>query len=470
MRLGLDIGTTSIGWTLFETTGKGNDAQITRIIDAGVRIFSDGREPKSGASLAVDRRLARAMRRRRDRYLRRRATLMRLLARTGLMPADPAEAKALQALDPYELRAKGLSEALPLTHLGRAFFHLNQRRGFKSNRKTDRGDNESGKIKDATARLDLAMDLAGAKTYGQFLHMRRQKAADPRQVPPVRTRLTVAARGADGKEEEGYDFYPDRRHLEEEFYKLWDAQATHHDTLTDDLRALVFEKIFYQRPLKAPTVGLCLFTGEKRAPKAHPLTQRRVLYETVNQLRVTADGQETRPLTRDERDSILLALDNKKPTKSLSSMKLTLKALTKTIGLKPDERFTLDTAARDAIACDPVRAAMIHPDVFGPRWSTLDTDAQWEIIHRAREVQSDGEYRALVDWLMETHGLDLSNAERVASAPLPEGYGRLSLTATRNLLAHLQAEVITYAEAVKRCGWHHSDGRTGEVLGGIGIN
>ena len=146
MRLGLDIGTNSIGWWLYETDRAKADARITGSIAGGVRIFSDGRDPQSGASLAVDRRTARAMRRRRDRYLRRRATLMKVLANAGLMPADPTEAKTLEALDPYELRATGLDEGLPLTHLGRALFHINQRRGFKSNRKTDRGDNESGKI------------------------------------------------------------------------------------------------------------------------------------------------------------------------------------------------------------------------------------------------------------------------------------------------------------------------------------
>ena len=135
MRLGLDIGTNSIGWWLYGT----EEGRITEVVDGGVRIFSDGRDPKSKASLALDRRAARAQRRRRDRYLRRKAALMKRMAQAGLMPADPAEAKALEVLNPYELRASGLDEPLPLTHFGRALFHLNQRRGFKSNRKTDRG-------------------------------------------------------------------------------------------------------------------------------------------------------------------------------------------------------------------------------------------------------------------------------------------------------------------------------------------
>lgn len=465
MRLGLDIGTNSIGWWLYETDGAGPSARIVGVTDGGVRVFSDGRDPKSKASLAVDRRAARAMRRRRDRYLRRRATLMKLLANTGLIPADPREAKSLELLDPYQLRANGLDQALPLTHFGRALFHINQRRGFKSNRKTDRGDNESGKIKDATARLDLEMMTSNARTYGEFLHKRRQRASDPRQVPTVRTRLSVAARGGpNAKEETGYDFYPDRRHLEEEFRALWEAQAVYHPTLTDDLRNLVFEKIFYQRPLKEPKVGLCLFTAEERIAKTHPLTQRRVLFETVNQLRVTSDGRLSRPLSVEERDIIIHALDNKKPTKSATSMNMTLKALAKLLKLHEDERFTLETGVRENIACDPVRACMSHPDRFGPNWSTLDWEAQWEVISRVRKVQSEAEFNALTDWLMQTYGLNEYHAKAVGNASLPEGYGRLGLSVTKGILEHLKAEVCTYSDAVAKCGFHHSNHRTGECL------
>ena len=106
MRLGLDTGTSSIGWWLYRLEGD----KPVAVIDGGVRIFSDGRVAKTGASLAVARREARAARRRRDRYLRRRTVLMQRLADAGLMPKDPQAAKALEGLDPYALRAKGLDE------------------------------------------------------------------------------------------------------------------------------------------------------------------------------------------------------------------------------------------------------------------------------------------------------------------------------------------------------------------------
>ncbi len=459
-RLGLDIGTSSIGWWLYRL----ENGRPAGIIDGGVRIFSDGREPSSqykiGKSLAVARREARAARRRRDRYLRRRTVLMQRLADAGLMPADPTQAKALEVLDPYALRAKGLDEKLPLTHFGRALFHLNQRRGFKSNRKTDGSNEDRGMISKGSARLDQAMMANHARSLGEFLHMRRQKAETPRHTPPVRTRTTLTPDS--GKTEKNYDFYPDRRHLEEEFHKLWRAQARHHPALTDALRDTLFETIFYQRPLKAPKVGLCLFTNDRRLPKAHPLTQRRVIYETVNNLRVVADGRPKRPLTLEQRDKIIHALDNKKHTKNLSGMKLALKALGKLLKLREGESFSLETAARDSIACDPVRASLSHPSRFGPRWSTFSVETQWEIIQR---LQEEPDPDAMETWLQEAHGLDAAHARATAKkAHLPEGYSRLGETATRNILAHLQAEVLTYNQAVEACGWKHSDDRTGEIL------
>lgn len=460
-RLGLDIGTNSIGWWLYGT----RDEQIVNVIDGGVRIFANGRDPKSGTSLAVDRRAARSMRRRRDRYLRRRAALMKKLAAAGLMPADPTEAKSLEELNPYELRAKGLDEPLPLTHLGRALFHINQRRGFKSNRKTDRRDNESGKIIDATARLDQAMEAKGARTYGEFLYMRQSATNDPRRTPPVRTRLTLGTRDDSGKQELGYDFYPDRRNLTDEFEQLWALQVPHHPkTLTKALHDDLFETIFYQRPLKEPEVGICLFTDERRLPRAHPLTQRRVLYETVNQLRITSDGVCSRALTLEERDRVIFLLDNKKPTKSPTSMKLKLASLAKSLKLPSGERFTLETINRDAVACDPLRSNLRHPDRFGPRWSTLEWEAQWDILQRIRNVQSDEDHNSLIDWLISTHDLDQGRAEAVAHSPIPEGYSRLGETATRAILDALVSDVLTYSQAVEVSGWKHSDTRYDDVL------
>ena len=104
-RLGIDLGTGSLGWALLELDHDNNPC---RIIDMGSRIFGSGREPKTLTSLAADRRQARQMRRRRDRYIQRRTRLMHELVTTGLMPADPEDRAALKDVDPYLLRYRGI--------------------------------------------------------------------------------------------------------------------------------------------------------------------------------------------------------------------------------------------------------------------------------------------------------------------------------------------------------------------------
>ena len=82
-RLGLDLGTNSIAWAAIRLD---DHAEPCGILNMGVRIFSDGRDEQSKQSNAVERRLARGQRRRRDRYLGRRRGLMWALVECGLMP------------------------------------------------------------------------------------------------------------------------------------------------------------------------------------------------------------------------------------------------------------------------------------------------------------------------------------------------------------------------------------------------
>ncbi len=431
-RLGLDIGTNSIGWCIFDGD---------RIRDIGVRIFSDGRDPKSGASLAVDRRDARAMRRRRDRYVRRRSALLGALIDTGLMPADAQDAKALAGCDPYELRAAGLDELLSPHQLGRALFHLNQRRGFKSNRKAERksgDDKEGGKIAGGAKALDLAMGDAGARTYGEFLAGRDTK------------RVRMRAEG------EGYDFYPERRHLEAEFNAIWAAQAAHHPTLlTDAVRDRLWRIIFFQRPLKEPKVGGCTFFNEEpRLPKAHPLFQERRLYEEVNQLEITKAGAPSHKLTLDQRDRIVLKLKSAK-TASFSG-------LAKLLKLADGESFNKASENRTGLIGDEIFASFSDKKCFGTRWAHFDPGVQWSIIEAVAEEEDPVR---LHDWLMATHGVTAEQAEPIGRVRLPDGHGRLGETASRKILAELKRDVITYNEAVEAAlGKSHSDFRTEEVL------
>lgn len=444
-RLGLDVGTNSIGWCLTK-----DDQQI---VDIGVRIFGTspngaGRDPKSGASLAVDRRVARAMRRRRDRYLRRRSVFLETLIRNGLMPADTDEAKLVAARDPYAIRARALVERLEPHDIGRALFHLNQRRGFQSNRKAERRskDNEDGKIASGAKALDQAMAEAGADTLGQFLAGRTEK----------RVRLNG--------ESQSYDFYPQRRHVDYEFQRIWEEQAKHYPALlTEEARTALHSILFFQRPLKAPVVGVCLFAGrygvprdERRLPKAHPLFQERRLHEEVNQLEITAPGEVPRKLTLDERDKLILALRDKR--------KVSFASLAKTLKLQPGESFNKASETRTDLIGNEVRAVLGDKKRFGSAWNEKSVEDQWAIVELLIDEEDPD---ALHAYLTTECGLNDAAAEAVAKAPLPEGYGRLGETATRLVLEQLKTgerdgAPLTYSEAVSACGWHHSDDRNPE--------
>ena len=101
------MGATSIGWALFDIDNK-------QIVKTGVRIFDDGREDKSKASLCVKRREARGARRRQKRKVAQKQILLKKLIEYGLFPVDKNEQQDLKNLNPYELRAKALDEKISL--------------------------------------------------------------------------------------------------------------------------------------------------------------------------------------------------------------------------------------------------------------------------------------------------------------------------------------------------------------------
>ena len=475
-RLGVDLGTNSLGWAVIWLDENGIPRGLG---NAGSRIFSDGRDPKSGASLAVDRRDARAMRRRRDRFQQLERALMTHLVADGLFPADPDERRKLEVLDPYELRARALDEALTLPELGRAIWHLNQRRGFKSNRKTDKPDkpgDESGKIKTGVSRLNMRMEMVGARTFGEWLHIRRQdKTLDHPDGLSVRTRLRPEQ--GEGAKGDGYDFYPGRDLLEEEFNEIWAAQAPHHpDALTPAVHDRLFEIVFHQRPLKQPKIGTCTFgSGEPRLAKAHPLFQRRRLLEEINALQIVRVGKDPERLTPEQRDLLLLKLKG--------SAKVSFASLRKVLKLEPEARFNKESENRTELKGDEVAAAMLSKTRLGGRWEHLSQDEQWDVIEKLETAESDADVKAFRAWVAERYGLSDNATKALSAARLPQGFGRFGETVTRALIDALThgrtpegrdpkasptepGRVIVYSEAVRLLGLHHSDLRDGVDHGG----
>jgi CRISPR-associated endonuclease Csn1 len=437
-RLALDIGANSIGWCCLRLNEAGQPAGILAM---GVRVFPDGRNPKDGSSNAAARRQPRAMRRNRDRYLQRRRALLNALTRFGLMPADEAARCAVAQRDPWALRAEALTRRLAPEELGRVLFHLNQRRGFASNRKADRGNEEKGKIAEAADRLRAELARAEAATLGAWLAERHAKRE------PVRARLVGAGAKA------AYDFYPTRDLIQAEFDTIWAAQAGWNPALTEEMREALRTIIFHQRPLRAVRRGKCwLEPGEDRAYRAMPTTQRFRIAQDLANLRLNTPGEPARGLTEGERALLASALRKGKD--------LSFDRIRSVLKLPADTDFNLQSAKRDELKGDETAHRLGGKKALGDAWHKLPLDAQDEAVEALLEAEDEA---ALIARLAVI-GLDEAAARTANDVTLPDGTASLSLKAMRTILPHLERG-LRYDEAVQAAGYvHHSDRRTGEIM------
>ena len=152
--LGLDLGTNSIGWAIVDKDG--NDFSL---VDKGVRIFSEGVKSEKGieSSKAAERTGYRSARKIKFRRKLRKYETLKVLSENGmcplsieeveewrksgfkLYPLNPEFLKWLrtddnQNINPYFFRDKASKQKVTLYELGRALYHIAQRRGFLSNR------------------------------------------------------------------------------------------------------------------------------------------------------------------------------------------------------------------------------------------------------------------------------------------------------------------------------------------------
>ncbi|TWB19013.1 CRISPR-associated Csn1 family endonuclease [Nitrospirillum amazonense] len=452
-RLALDVGATSIGWCALELGSE--KLEPAGILRMGVRVFPDGRDPQSGTSLAMDRRLARGARRRRDRFLERRRRLLAALVRLKLVPADGVGRTAQAALDPYALRAAALERALAPLELGRVLFHLNQRRGFRSSRKGGEAPDEAGKIAEGVSRLEDQITAAGVATLGAWLAVRRRRRTPDLRPGEDKALYTVRARleGAGAKAQ--YRFYPSRTLAEREFDHIRQAQALHHPAITpqdwDHLRGV----IFHQRPLKPVDPGRCTFFPEDmRLAWAHPVAQRFRMVQEVANLRVLARGRPPRKLAPEQRTALLDRLAVKKD--------LTFTAIASLLGLAEGEVLNLSDERRDRLAGDGTSAALSAKKAFGKLWFGLAPEDQDEVVRRLLETEREDD---LLPWLRDRFGLTEDQAKAVSAAPLPEGHCRLGRRAITALLPRMEEQGEDYAKAAAAIGLHHSDLRgTGQGL------
>ncbi len=445
-RLALDLGTTSIGWCLLKLNKLHEPVAIIRM---GSRIFSDGRHPKDGSSLAVARREARQMRRRRDRLLKRKQAMTHALIDLGFFPQDEDQRQALTQLNPYQLRKKGLYEELSGAEFARALFHINQRRGFLSNRKTDSKDSESGLLKKSIKTLRDKLEQENCQTLGEWLANRHEQRLS------VRARL----RGATQKDK-AYDFYADRAMVAHEFETLWQKQRQYKPELfTQAAHDKLQDILLFQRPLKPARPGRCtLLPEEERAPLALPSVQQFRIYQEINNLRILNDLQAEKTLTMEQRDIISDLLAQKRD--------VSFTEIIKKLGQPGSARFNLQDIKRTSLKGNITNIQLSNKNAFGKEWYRFSLEQQDEIVTQLLDEPS---ISTLCDWLQKYTNIDPEQAQQIADISLSSGYSHLSSKAINKVLPELKKDVIPFSAAVTKAGLgshsalSHAD-QTGEIM------
>lgn len=458
--LGLDLGTNSIGWAIVEPHETGY-----ALIDKGVDIFQEGvaREKNNEKPAVQERTDARALRRHYFRRRLRKIELLKVLVRYDLCPPlsekqlDDWKRKKVYPLtdefirwqrtddseekNPYRDRYRALTEPLDLSDrkerhaLGRAFYHLAQRRGFLSNRKEQGGDAEGGKGKNKKRIRELPeeMERAGCTYLGEYFY-----------------RLY-------GRKEKIRKKYTSRNdHYLAEFRAICEKQH-----LQEELRTALHRALFYQRPLKSQKgqVGRCTFEkGKSRCPASHPLFEEFRMLCFINNIRIQtpADAQ-FRPLCREEAEEIRKLFFRKSKAHfdfEEIAKKIAGKGRYLCKGDRGDAACRFNFARTATVTGCPVTAAL--RDIFGNEWLAAIRErytlgagkSERQILNDVwHALFSFTDEEMLRAWAREKLQLSDADAQKFAAIQLPQDYAALSLNALCKMLPYLR-EGYRYDEAV----------------------
>lgn len=457
--LGIDTGTNSLGWAIVD-----NEDGVKKLIAQGSNIFSEGVKIEKGieSSKAAERTDHRSVRKHYWRRKIRKIRLLTILSENHLCP--PLEQFSLRQwrlkkvypdnelfmewqktedkanINPYKFRNICLTQKLDLTDitqryiLGRALYHLNQRRGFLSNRKETTKESE-GSVKDGINALTKQIEDAGCKYLGEYFYQLYQRGEK------IRNHYTAR-----------------KDHYLKEFHAI---------CATQELDASLVEKlekaIFDQRPLKSQKgqVGTCTFEkGKTRCPLSHPLYEDFRMYAFINNIKVqvnTLYEHSDRALTKEEKEQIIPLFKRKsKRTFLFEDIAKKLAGKNNYCYYKSNEEkpyrfnYQMDTSVSGSV----VNAQL--EDVFGDNW----LDAACEVYTLAKDktrfqIMNDiwhalfffDDDEKLKEFGINRLQLNDEQAEKFSKISLPNDYAALSLKAIRKILPYMRDYGLIYSEA-----------------------
>ena len=303
--LGLDLGSSSIGWAVVEEHSKeiiseGCISDKDKIVAIGSRIIplstDESTQFSKGQALTknADRTKTRTQRKGYDRYQLRRALLLEKLAQLGMYNGETLK---LPKLELWGLRAKAVHEQISLLELGRVLCHINQKRGYRTV-KTDYGDKKQDTYVSQVLERHKEINKQGL-TIGEFLY-NGLKAA-----PAFRCKERI---------------FPRIAYIEEFDAIMARQKGFYPELLTDETIAHIRDYIiFHQRPLKSckHLVGRCSLeryfkeiNGQLRdcspkvAPRTSPLFQVCKIWESINNLNIRNKVNDTLHITLEQKEAI----------------------------------------------------------------------------------------------------------------------------------------------------------------------
>lgn len=451
--LGLDIGIASVGWAVLENNIDGEPIKIERL---GVRIFDKAEQPKTGASLAEPRREARGQRRTIRRRRHRKDRIKQLIQQNGIMTrVEMAEMfEHLQfEISVYELRVQALERALTKQEFVRVLIHLAQRRGYKSNSKSEEAkDKENGKVKSAISENKKCMEENGYRTIGEML------LNDDRfwECNPDGTKIFVPHNHPDD-----YRTTVERSMVEDEIQLIFSRQhALGVPYATSEFEEAYLEIWGSQRNFdegpggKSPyggnmiekMLGHCTFEkDEPRAAKGSYSAEYFRLLQDVNHLRLVKNNGESCALTREQKQ-IYIDLVMKSAAASYAQLR-------KKLELSNDISFNMLRYGSDEIG-KVERKKLGHMKFYHEMRKALNT-VQKDAIATVSWEQRDEIARILLCYKSDDkrkaqlEKLDIPREFIPALLTLSTSKtAHLSVKALRKLIPYLE-EGMTYAEACK---------------------
>ncbi|MDF7825570.1 type II CRISPR RNA-guided endonuclease Cas9 [Pontiellaceae bacterium B12227] len=453
--LGLDLGTNSIGWAVVDEIDSG--FEIAKRDDGfeyrGVHIFQEGVKTEKGveSSKASERTGYRSARRIKFRRKLRKIQTLKALSEAGfcpplsvqelkdwqskkVYPENPAfrawcKTSETDAKNPYYFRWLAASEILDLSKeedrfkIGRAFYHMAQRRGFKSNRLDSTPEKESGVVKTEIAELSKKM---GERTLGQYFW--EDCYRDGKPIRKVHTSRDD--------------------HYLEEFEVICDKQQ-----IPADLREKLLKAIFFQRPLKSQkgSVANCPFEpNKKRCPVSHPLFEEFRMLQVLNNIKIKfSESEEFRALSEEEFEKA------KAKFFRVSKANFDFKDISKELSKGKNKGAIFNYKDYQSLAGCPTIARL--KTVFGEDYqraifeaytggyegkSSLDIlNEVWNVLFSFNDEEN------AVSWAKAKLGLDAETAKKFAKIQMKQGYASLSLKAINKILPYLEQGLI-YSHAV----------------------